>query len=96
MFTWMEEDCALARVLPLGELLDHRRVERRDVIGLAAGHKSLVDDDLLVDPVTAGVRTSVCTVGQDVKVRPRTTFASTSTHGPWQIAATGLPAPKKS
>ena len=28
--------------------------------------------------------------GHDVSVRPRTTSASTSVHGPWQIAPTGL------
>src|SRR5579884_440724 len=38
---------------------------------------------------------SVRTLGQDVSVRPRTTPASTSVHGPWQITATGLPASKK-
>ena len=37
---------------------------------------------------------SVFTLGQLVNVRPRTTSASTSVHGPWQITATGLPASK--
>ena len=37
---------------------------------------------------------SVCRLGHEVSVRPRTTSASTSVHGPWQIAATGLPASK--
>jgi hypothetical protein len=32
--------------------------------------------------------------GHEVSVRPRTTSASTSVHGPWQIAATGLPCSK--
>lgn len=31
----------------------------------------------------------------DVSFRPRTTSASTSIHGAWQIAATGLPASRK-
>ena len=31
----------------------------------------------------------------DVSVRPRTTPASIIVHGPWQIAATGLPSSKK-
>ena len=35
---------------------------------------------------------SVCRLGQLVRVLPRTTSASTSVHGPWQIAAIGLPA----
>ena len=34
-------------------------------------------------------------LGYEVSVRPRTTPASTSVHGPWQIAPTGLPALKK-
>src|SRR5690606_40023763 len=33
-------------------------------------------------------------LGYEVSWRPSTTPASTSTHGPWQIAATGLPASK--
>src|SRR5581483_3722562 len=40
------------------------------------------------------LRMSVCSVGHDVSVRPRTTPASTSTHGPWQITAAGLPCSK--
>src|SRR5213076_1825281 len=39
----------------LGELLDHLVVEGGEVVGLAAGHEALVDDDLLVDPLAAGV-----------------------------------------
>src|SRR5215213_2870101 len=46
---------ALARVLPLAELLDHLVVERRDVVGLATRDEPVVDDDLLVDPVAARV-----------------------------------------
>jgi hypothetical protein len=34
---------------------------------------------------------SVRRLGHDVRVRPRTTPASISVHGPWQIAATGRP-----
>ena len=37
------------------------------------------------------LRRSVRTLGQDVILRPRTTSASTSVHGPWQMTATGLP-----
>ena len=37
------------------------------------------------------LRRSVCRLGHDVRLRPRTTSASTSVHGAWQIAATGLP-----
>lgn len=37
---------------------------------------------------------SVRRLGQEVMVRPRTTSASTSVHGPWQITPTGLPASK--
>jgi hypothetical protein len=39
---------------------------------------------------------SVCRLGHDVTFRPFTTPASTSTQGPWQMAATGLPCSKKS
>ncbi|SDS78519.1 hypothetical protein SAMN04515669_1918 [Jiangella sp. DSM 45060] len=44
--------------------------------------------------VAPALRRSVRRLGQDVSVRPRTTSASTSVHGAWQIAATGLPAAK--
>src|SRR3954453_23121716 len=37
------------------ELLDHLLAERRQVVGLAAGHQSVVDVHLLVDPCAAGV-----------------------------------------
>jgi len=40
-------------------------------------------------------RRSVRSDGHDVTVRPRATSASTSIHGAWQMAATGLPASKK-
>ncbi len=40
---------------PLRELLDDLRAEGGQVIGVAARHETLVDDDLLVDPVAAGV-----------------------------------------
>ena len=42
-------------VAALGELLDDLGAEGRQVVGLAAGHEALVDDDLLVDPVGARV-----------------------------------------
>src|SRR5438132_1041865 len=38
-----------------GDQLDQLLVERRDVVGLAAGDQVAVDDDLLVDPGAAGV-----------------------------------------
>src|SRR5215211_7724990 len=41
------------------------------------------------------LRISVCRVGYEVRVRPFTTSASTSFHGPWQIAPTGLACSKK-
>src|SRR5690606_1676605 len=41
--------------------------------------------------VAPALRRSVRRLGQDVMVRPRTTSASISVHGAWQIAATGLP-----
>src|SRR5437660_5127547 len=42
-------------VLTLGEFLDHLLVERRNVVRLAARDDSVVDDDFLVDPVSARV-----------------------------------------
>src|SRR5690606_13973136 len=41
--------------------------------------------------VAPALRRSVRRLGQDVSVRPRTTSASISVHGAWQMAATGLP-----
>jgi hypothetical protein len=37
------------QVAPLGELLDDRRAERRQVVRAAARHETVVDDDLLVE-----------------------------------------------
>ena len=85
----------LLGVTALGELLDHLRAERRQVVRLAARHQPAVDVDLLVHPVRAGVLRSVRSVGHDVMVRPSTTPASMSVHGPWQITATGFPSSKK-
>src|SRR3954470_14149666 len=42
-------------VLALGELLDDLGAEGRQVIGVARGDETVVDDDLLVDPVAARV-----------------------------------------
>ena len=42
--------------------------------------------------VAPALRRSVLRLGHEVRVRPRTTSASTRVHGAWQIAATGLPA----
>jgi hypothetical protein len=41
------------------------------------------------------LRMSVCRLGQDVILRPLTSPASTSVHGPWQMTPTGLPCSKK-
>ena len=41
------------------------------------------------------LRMSVCSDGHEVIVRPCSTSASTSVHGPWQITPTGLAASKK-
>src|SRR5438477_11872867 len=50
----LQRPLALLRVLALGELLEHLRVERRDVVRLSARHEPLLHDDLLVDPGAAG------------------------------------------
>jgi hypothetical protein len=42
-------------VATLLELLDDFITEGGDVVGLAAGHQSLVDDDFLVNPLAARV-----------------------------------------
>jgi len=63
---------------------------------LAAGDQAFIDDNFLIDPRAARVL-NVC-----LQARPRgdgpafQQSASTSIHGPWQIAATGLPCLKKS
>ena len=46
---------ALALVDALGELLDDLGVEGVEVVGFAAADQPLVDVDLLVDPLGAGV-----------------------------------------
>jgi hypothetical protein len=45
----------LSGVAAFGELLHHLVVEGGDVIGLAARDESVVYDDLLVDPIGAGI-----------------------------------------
>ena len=45
----------LARVNAFGKLFDHLCVERRDIVRLAAGDDALIDDHLLVDPMTARI-----------------------------------------
>src|SRR4051812_26160828 len=73
------------------ELLDDRRAERRQVGRRAARRELTIHAHLEVDHLGAGVPE----VRADARPRghpaPRTTSASTSVHGPWQIAATGLP-----
>jgi hypothetical protein len=46
---------SLLRVLPFGELLHDLGVERGEVVGLAARDESVVDHDLLIDPLRTGV-----------------------------------------
>src|SRR5205085_8289562 len=54
-----------APVGALGELLDHLLAEGGEVVGLAARYKAILDTDLLVDPVAAGV----ADVGLDARPR---------------------------
>ena len=46
---------ALRAVLALADLLDHLRAECLEIAGVSRGDETLIDDDLLVDPVGAGV-----------------------------------------
>ena len=78
----------------LGEQLDHRPVERRDVLRPAAGHQVPVHHRRLVHTTAPAFRRSVRSDGQDVICRPLASPASMIVHGPWQIDATGLPASK--
>ena len=45
--------------------------------------------------VPPALQMSVLSKGHEVSVRPLAASTSTKVHGPWQIAATGLPASKK-
>ena len=77
------------------ELLDDRGAERVQVVGLAAGDRGCRRRRPPRPPSRRpALRRSVCSDGHDVMRRPLTTSASTSTHGAWQMAATGLPASK--
>src|SRR5690606_11862038 len=42
-------------VAAFGELLDHLADEGRQVVGIAARDETVVDDDLFVDPLRAGI-----------------------------------------
>ena len=62
--------------------------------GLRLVRQIAVDDRFLLDDFGAGVSQIVVMEDQEVIRRPRAWSASTTIHGPWQIAATGLPASK--
>ena len=81
----------------LGFLLEHRDqlgAEGRQVVRVPARDEhvraAVAHLHLGVDPVPPALRMSVCRLGHEVSVRPRTTSASTSVHGPWQMTATGF------
>jgi hypothetical protein len=76
------ERSAAHRLAGLSELLDNRRAERRKVRRRAAGGQLPVDDDLLIQDLSAGTTQSLHRLGQDVSRRPRTASASSSVHGP--------------
>ena len=65
---------------------------RRAVRGGTAGGELAVDDDPSSTASAPARRRSVHRLGQEVSRWPRATSASMSVHGPWQIAAAGLPA----
>src|SRR5262249_18075765 len=65
----------LLLVPALSELLDDLARERRQIVGLAARHEALVDDDLLVHPVAA----RVADVG--LQARPRREAAAADDAG---------------
>src|SRR5687767_10381867 len=77
------------------EEVDHRAVVGRDVVRFPTRDEAFIDHDLLVDPVGAGIAQISTQRRQEVTRRPRATPASITVQGPWQIAATGLPASKK-
>ena len=51
--TWLFMQVSLGCV---AEKLDRLAAERGKVVRVAAGYQALVDDDLAIDPVSAGVR----------------------------------------
>jgi hypothetical protein len=72
----------LGGVRTLVEFLDHFPIEGRDIVRLAAGHQASIDDHLAVHPVPPAFLISVFSDGQDVRVLPLTTPASTRSQGP--------------
>ena len=82
--------------LPL-ELAAELLAEGRQVVRFAVGDEDVgpgrADLYLGVTRFPPALRMSVCRLGHDMSVRPRTRSASTGVHGPWQITAAGLPAP---
>ncbi|MEY2543073.1 MAG: hypothetical protein QOE81_534, partial [Verrucomicrobiota bacterium] len=44
-----------ARVPAFRKFLDHLAIERRDVVGFAAGHETIVDHHFLVHPIASGI-----------------------------------------
>jgi hypothetical protein len=78
----------------LRKQLDELAIESRKVVGLAAGHETAVHHDLLVSPLRAGIADVRLQRGPGGLAMPFAAPLSITVQGPWQIAATGLPASK--
>ena len=68
-----------------------RGVERREIIGLPAGDRIAVDDDLVIDPLATGIADVGLHAGPGGEPLAAYASASTRVQAAWQIAATGLP-----
>ena len=80
----------LLLVRALAELLDELRVEGRQVLRLRLVTSPPSTTHSSSTHVPPAFRMSVWSDGHDVSLRPLTTPASTSVHGPWQMAPTGF------
>jgi hypothetical protein len=82
--------CGFAAAGSMFNGFDHRFVECRNVIGLAAGYELAIDDNLAIYPVGAGIlQISLERRPGSDSLSPQ--CASSSVHGPWQIAPTVFP-----
>ena len=46
---------SLLRVFPFAEFFDHLLVERRNIVGLAAGYESVIHYHFFIHPIATGI-----------------------------------------
>src|SRR4051812_17264964 len=79
-----------------GDRLHDHGTERGQVVRGSTGDEVAIGTTACSTTVAPALRRSVRILENEVRVRPDTTSASSSVHGPWHIDATGFPVPTNS